>query len=164
MGKLTEYLKTEGPTLKAEKAKRQQVLKEWLDSLNELFHQIRAWLEASDPDNLIEKTIEQVPGTELAFGEYDVPVLKLNLVDRIVRFKPVARYMAAMVRPPGEDKPVKTQGGVELRGLGGRGYYLFRLPDGKWYIQSEAENLRVSGNDVSPLDAERLEAAVRESL
>jgi hypothetical protein len=164
MGVLTEYLKTEGPTLKAEKAKRQQVLKDWLDSLRELFAQIQEWLKASDPDNLIEQKIEYVPGKELAFGEYQVPVLKLNLVDRGVWFIPVARFMASMVRPPGHETPIRAQGAVELRGLGGRGYYLFRLPDGTWSIQSEAENLNVKGNNVTPLDAERLEAAVKESF
>jgi hypothetical protein len=164
MGALAEYLRKEGPTIKAEKAKRQQVLKEWIDSLNELFRQIQDWLKASDPENLIEQSIEHVPGRELALGEHQVPVLKLSLVDRTVQIVPVARFMAAMIKPPGNDKPVRTQGGVELRGLGGRDYYLFRLSDGKWYIQSEAKNFNVTGTDVSPLDAERLEAAIRESL
>jgi hypothetical protein len=164
MGALAEYLKKEGPTIKAEKAKRQQVLKEWLDSLNELFQQIQDWLKASDPETLIEQSIEDVPGKELAFGEHRVPVLKLNLVDRTVQIVPVARFMAAMIKPPGNDKPVRAQGGVELRGLGGRGYYLFRLPDGKWCIQSETKNFNVTGTDVSLLDAERLEAAVKDSL
>src|SRR5436309_1876921 len=130
MGVLAEYLKTEGATIKAEKAKRREVLREWLASLNDLFREIQEWLKACDPDNLIEQCIEQVPGKELAFGEYQVPVLKLTLVDRSARFEPVARFMAALIRPPGSEKPVRAQGGVELRGLGGRGYYLFRLPDG----------------------------------
>ncbi len=164
MGALAEYLKTEGSSLKAEKAKRQQVLQDWIASLNELFGQIQEWVRRSDPENLIEQSIEQVPGKELAFGEYQVPVLKLSLVDRVARFIPLARFMAAMVHPPGQDNSVRAQGCVELRGLGGRGYYLFRLADGRWYIQSEAENLNVKGNNVSLLDAERLEAAVRESL
>jgi hypothetical protein len=48
--------------------------------------------------------------------------------------------------------------------LGGADYYLFRLPDGKWYIQSRAENLNVSGNDVVPIDRDQFETAVRKSL
>src|SRR4051812_828232 len=104
MGVLAEYLRTEGSALKAQKAKRLEELSEWLESLNALYRQIKEWLVACDPDNLIEKSIEQVPGRELAFGEHQVPVLKLSLVDHSVRLVPVARYMAALVRPPGRDK------------------------------------------------------------
>jgi hypothetical protein len=49
MGVLAEYLKAEGTTIKAERAKRQKVLKEWVDSLNELFRQIQEWLSLSGP-------------------------------------------------------------------------------------------------------------------
>jgi hypothetical protein len=94
---------------------------------------MQAWLTACDPENPIERTVEQVPGRELAFVAHQVSVLKLTLVDRSVQFEPVARYMAAMVRPPGQDAPVRVEGGVQLRGLGGRGCYLFRLPGGNWY-------------------------------
>jgi hypothetical protein len=164
MGVLAEYLKTEGATIRAEKARREQVLREWLGSLEELFTQIQEWLQLCDPDNLIEKTVERTSGKELAFGEYKVPVLKLSLVDRTARFEPLARYMLATVKRPGDTEIIRAQGAVELQGLAGRAYYLFRLSDGKWYIQNEAVNLRASGNDVVPLDAERLEAAVRDAL
>ena len=145
------------------KGKRRAILSDWLDSLNALHRQMLDWLKACDPENLIDRTIEQVPGRELAFSDYQVPVLKLTLVDRSVHVQAVARFMAAM-RPPGADTPVRVQGGVELRGLGGRDCYLFLLSDGKWYLQKEFENLRTSGNDVVPLNAERFEAVVRESL
>jgi hypothetical protein len=164
MGVLAEYLKTEADQLKAEKAKRRAVVRDWVGALNELYGQIQEWLTVCDPENLIERAVEQVPGREPAFGAHQVPVLKLTLVDRSVQFEPVARYMAAMVRPPGQDTPVRVEGGVQLRGLGGRACYLFRLPDGKWYIQKEFENLRTNGNDVVPLDADRFEAVVRESF
>lgn len=164
MGVLAEYLKTEAEHLKAEKVQRRAVLREWLDSLNALYRQMEEWLVACDPESLIDRAVEQSPGQELAFGDYQVPVLKLTLVDRSVQFEPMARYMASTVRPPGHDSPVRVQGCVQLRGLGGRTCYLFRLSDGKWYIQKEFENLRVTGNDVVPLDADRFEAVVRESF
>lgn len=163
MGVLAEYLRTEGATIKAEKAKRRQVLQEWTDSLTELFRQIQEWLRACDPGGLIEQRIEQTDGKELAFGEYQVPVLKLNLVDRSAQFVPVARYMLATIKLPGHEKAIRTQGVVELRGLGGRTYYLFRGTD-QWYIQSEAQNLRVDGNDVELLTPDRLESAIRYTL
>ena len=164
MGVLAVYLRTEAEQLKAEKVKRRAVVREWVDSLNDLYRQVQEWLTSCDPENLIDRTIEQTPGRELAFGDYQVPVLKMTLVDRSVRFEPVARFMAATVRPPGQDAPTRVQGGVQLRGLGGRTCYLFHLSDGKWYIQKEFENLRTSGNDIVLLDADRFEAVVRESL
>jgi hypothetical protein len=164
MGVLAEYLKTESEALKAEKAKRRALLREWVDSLNGLYDQMQRWLAACDPENLIERVIEQIPGPELAFGNYTVPVLRLTLVDRSIQFEPMARFMAATVRRPGQQTPERVQGGVQLRGLGGRTCYLFRLSDGNWYIQKEFENLRAGGNDVVPLDADRFEAVVRESF
>ena len=164
MGVLTEYLKTEAEYLKAEKAKRRAELKDWVDSLNALFTQFQEWLAVCDPENLIDRTIESASGQDLSLGEHQVPVLKLSLGDRSIRFLPRARFVAALVRSPGQDKPVRAHGMVELRGLGGPAYYLFRLSDGKWYIQSQAENLRATGNDVTPIDRDRFEAAVREAL
>lgn len=167
MGVLAEYLKTESEQLKKDKLRRGEILQEWLDALGGLYGQIQEWLAVCDPEGLIDRTIEHKPGEELAFGDYQVPVLKLTLVDRIVRFLPVARFMAATVRQPGQPTPVRVQGGVELRGRGMRICYLFRLPDGtdeKWYIQKEFENLNVSGNDVVQLNADRFEAVLREAF
>lgn len=164
MGVLAEYLKTESERLKADKADRRARLREWIDALNSLYDQMRRWLVACDPEGLIEYTIEQTSGPELTFGNYTVPVLKLTLVERSVQFEPLARFMATTVRRPGQQAAERVQGGVQLRGLGGRTCYLFRLADGNWYIQKEFENLRASGNDVVPLDADRFEAVVRESF
>jgi hypothetical protein len=163
MGVLTEYLKTEADQLRAEKAKRQAEAKEWIDSLNQLFAQFQDWLRTSDPENLIDRAVEQAPGWDPAFGDHQVPVLKLSLLDRSVRFVPKARFVASSVRSPGQSEPVRAQGLIELRGLGGPDYYLFRLPDGKWYIQSRADYLRPT-DDVAPLDKDRFEAAVRDAL
>ena len=82
MGVLAEYLRTEAEQLKAEKVKRRAVVREWVDSLNDLYRQVQEWLTSCDPENLIDRTIEQTPGRELAFGDYQVPVLKMTLVDR----------------------------------------------------------------------------------
>jgi|GEM_PF-976623 len=164
MGVLAEFLRTESEHLKADKAHRRRVLREWLDSLNVLYRQMKAWLTACDPESLIDQSIEEVPGPERAFGDYRLPILKLTLVDRSVFFEPVARNMAAKARAPGEDAAVRVQGGIQVRGFGGPVCYLFRLADGEWYIQKEYENLRVGGNDVVPLDSERFEILVRKSF
>ncbi|WP_148087563.1 hypothetical protein [Gemmata obscuriglobus] len=95
-----------------------------------MYRQLQEWLTVCDPENLIDRTIEKIPGEELAFGDYQVPVLKLALVDRIVRFLPMARFVAATIRLPGQATPVRAQGGVQLRGLGMRTCYLFRAGSG----------------------------------
>lgn len=164
MGVLAEFLRTESKQLKADKVHRREILQDWLDSLNSLFHQMGEWLTSCDPEALIDRSIEEVPGPELAFGDYRVPVLKLTLVDRSVSFEPVARNLAAKARAPGQENPTRVQGGVHVRGLGGSGCYLFRLPDHEWYIQKEFENRRVAGNDVVPLDSERFEVLVRKAF
>jgi hypothetical protein len=159
MGKLAEYLKTEGGKLRAEKAKRQVAVREWVGALDSLFRQIESWLAASDPDGLIERTRESVVEFDPALGEYEMPVLRISLGDWTVRIKPRARYVAATVLPPGQEKPVRAHGLVETRNMVGAGYYLFQLPDGKWYIQSEAGPM-APDNRVELFDPERFEAAM----
>ena len=164
MGVLAEFLRTESEHLKADKVHRREMLRDWLDSLNSLFQQIEVWLTSCDPESLIDRSIEQIPGPELAFGDYRLPVLKLTLVDRSVSFEPVARNLAAKARAPGQENATRVQGGVHVRGFGGSGCYLFRLANNEWYIQKEFENLRVAGNDVVPLDSERFEVLVRKAF
>ncbi len=164
MGVLAEFLRTESEHLKADKVRRSEILREWLASLKALFHQMEVWLISCDPERLIDRTVEEVTGTELAFGNYRLPVLKLTLVDRSVSFEPVARNLAAKARAPGQENPTRVQGGVYVRWVGGSGCYLFRLADGRWYMQKEFENLRIVGNDVVPLDLERFEVLVRKAF
>ena len=164
MGVLAEFLRTESEHLKADKVQRREILREWLDSLTSLYRQMEEWLTACDPDSLIDRSIEEVPGPELAFGDYRLPILKLTLVDRSVFFEPVARNMAAKAKAPGEEMPARVRGGIQVRGFGGRVCYLFRLADGQWYIQKEFENLRIAGSDVVPLDSERFEVLVRKAF
>jgi hypothetical protein len=164
MGVLAEYLRTESEQLKADKIRRRDLLQDWLASLNALFQQMETWLISCDPERLIDRTIEEIPGPELVYGDYRLPVWKLTLVDRSVTFEPVARNMAAKARAPGQELATRVHGGIQVRGFGGRVSYLFRLADGQWYMQKEFENLRVVGNDVVPLDSERFEILVRKAF
>ena len=164
MGVLTEYLKSEAESLRAEKAKSRAEAQEWVDSLNGLFAQFQEWLAACDPEGLIDRSIESIRGSDPSLGEHQVPVLKLSIGNRIVRFVPRARFSIAQVRPDGHDKPIRAQGLMELQSLGDPEYHLYRLPDGKWYIQSRAEYFDITSNVVHPIDRDRFEAAVRKSL
>lgn len=163
MGVLAEYLKNESGALKTAKEVKAKSLSEWKRSLDELFALIERWLDQCDPEGLIERDRERVEGREITFGEYTLPALKLALVESVVRIEPVARHMAALVLPPGGEKPVWCDGAVQVRGNGARSAFLFRLGT-EWFIQKGWENLRTAGNEVVPLTAERLEAVIREAL
>lgn len=165
MGKLAEYLKKEGGTIRAAKARREAEIAHWTGALNALYAQLKVWLSASDPEGLLEYAVESVPGKDPALGEHQVPVLKITAGDRTVLVVPRARYTISTVRRPGQEKAERAHGMVELQDdVGVRHYYLFQLADGTWYIQSEAQRLRRDDNPVDPLDAERFETAVWDAL
>ena len=160
MGPLAEYLKNEAETIRKEKGRRQAALKEWMDLLDGLFRQIDNWLAACDPDGLLDRTTDSIAISDPAIGEYEAPLRRIEVANKLIEIVPKARYVAASIRPPGSDKPIRAHGLVELRESGITCYYLFQLPGGKWYIQNEARNLRESDNAVDLLDAERFEAAL----
>jgi hypothetical protein len=163
MGKLRELLAAEADKFRSEKTKRQQALSEWMGLLNNLFNQMDVWLKSSDPDGLIEATAETQILNDPALGEYKAPTRRITLGEKSVAVVPAARYVTFSVRPPGAEKSVRAHGMVEIRTLGWASYYLFQLPDGKWYIRP-AQNLRESDNSVEPLDADRFEAALASLL
>lgn len=167
MGKLRDLLATEAEKFRSEKAKRQQTLSEWMGLLNGLFNQIDTWLQASDPDGLLEVSAEIVTINDPALGEYKVPIRRITLGDKSVEIVPRARYVLASILPVGEsDKPVRAQGLVEIRALSWASYYLYQLPEGNWFIQSVSQYLqeRNSINTVRRLDADRFEAALASLL
>lgn len=163
MGKLRELLTAEAERFRTEKSKRQQTLNEWLGLLNDLFGQIDGWLKASDPGGLLDVTADTMVINDPALGEYKAPIRRIALGDKAVEIIPRARYVVASIRPPGEP-PVRAHGLVEIRSRGWPSYNLYQLPGGHWYIYDLSKNLRESGNDVEPLDAERLEAALASLL
>lgn len=160
MGKLAEYLRTEADTIRATKAKHKAAVDDWCARLDALYGQMREWLTASDPDGLLEHFIEEVAANDPALGYYMVHVLKIRLDDRTVEVLPTARYVAARIRPAGQDLFIRPHGLVELKGRFGNVYYLYQSPDGTWYIQSEMEAMSRDGSVVERLDRDRFEAAV----
>jgi hypothetical protein len=160
MGSFAKFLKTEAETIRVEKAKRKAALKEWLDLLNGLFQQVDQWLANCDPDGLLDQTTETITISDPALGEYKAPMRRIEVRNKLIEIVPKARYVAASIKPPSSDKPIRAHGLVEIRESGFTRYYLFQLPGGKWYIQNEVRNLRESDNAVEPLDEERFEAAL----
>lgn len=164
MGKLRELLQTEAERYRAEKAKRQQTLKEWSSLLNDLFTKIDSWLKASDPEGLLEVVADTVTINDPALGEYQAPMRRIKLGDSSVEIVPRARYVIASIQPPGE-MPVRAHGLVEIRLRGWPNYSLYQLPGARWFIYDTARNLSaVDANPVETLDADRFEAALASLL
>ena len=164
MGVLADRLQKQSESLKKRKEELQAQLKDWNDSLRNLYRQIEDWLNDCDPENLIERSIDLVSGKDPSFGEHQVPALKLKLVDDTIRFEPLSRNLAAFVKRSELSAEEKVAGAVELIGLGGRTYYLFQLSDQHWYVQSGYEKFRRTGSTVVPLTRELFERIVQETF
>jgi hypothetical protein len=162
MGKLRDLLKAEGDRYRSEKAKRQQVLKEWLDQLESMFAQIDAWLKASDPDGLLDVVAETGTINDPALGEYKAPMRRITLGEKSVEIIPRARFVMASIKPPGEP-PVRAQGLVDIRSVGGTDYNLYLSPGGRWYIRDVFHDPEDDSDD-EPLHAEQFEAALARLL
>jgi hypothetical protein len=160
MGKLTEYLKAEADTIRAGRERRRAAVAEWLGILNNLFVRIDGWLDASDPDRLLDRTAPSADLWDPALGHYTAPTRRITVGDKVVEVVPKARYIAWPIRPPGSDKVARANGLVELRDPIGSVVYLFQLPGDRWFIKADAANINVSENAVEPLDRERFEAAL----
>jgi hypothetical protein len=164
MGKLRELLTTEAAKFRSEKQKRQHALDEWLGLLNDLFNQLDSWLQASDPEGLLEVTSETLTIDDPALGEYKAPTRRITLGKTSVEVVPRARYVIASIQPPGE-QPVRAHGLVEIRSRGWASHRLYQLPGGRWFIYDLSRPMSgVEANPVEPLDADRFEAAIASQL
>ena len=136
MGKLAEFVKSDGERIAKKRDARQKEIAEWKDAVTELFRQMDGWLAASDPDKrVLDWAAIDVPVNEPRLGEYTAPGRRVTLGDQTVRIIPRARHVATTVRPGPAADVVQATGLVELQEPGGLNYYVFRLPTG-WYIQS----------------------------
>lgn len=82
---------------------------EWLLAINRLFEQIREWLKASDPDELIEIVPYVVQRVEKPLGIYDAPAMKVRLGAAEVSIVPVGRFSV---------RPLPAQVALALEGEG----------------------------------------------
>lgn len=155
----------EADTFRAEKAKRKQVVDEWLGMLGDLFANIDNWLQASDPEGLLDVTKAVSQLNDPALGEYTAPIRRIVLGKREVEIVPRARYVISAVKPRGAEKPERAHGLVEIRSRDWATHSLYQLPNQGWFIRSTADNMNQSGDNlVEPLDAEHFEDALASVL
>lgn len=160
MGKLTEYLKAEANTIRQRRTERRLQLEEWLDILNDLYTRIDRWLDASDPDKLLERSAPEIEAWDGTLGTYRAPTRRITVEDRTVEIVPKTRLSRWSILLPGSNSVVQGHGLVELRSPGASTVYLFQRHPKDWFIKTDAGDLSVPANKVEPLDAERFEAAL----
>jgi hypothetical protein len=179
MGVLTEYVRKEVDQIRAEMARRKELLDEWLAAISKLYDQLEQWIADADGGvgilGVNRRTTTQFT-SEPRLGHYEVPVMWVTfggaIGSREAVIVPKSRYVSFVIHPPGRE-PCRADGLVEIQqGAHSRSsfpeYYLFRLksPGGdEWFIRSvNAWNADPNDIKVEPLDRDRFEAAMLQVL
>jgi hypothetical protein len=114
--KLTEFLRArKGPPPNREQRD------EWLEAIEKLYDQIRAWLSEAMAEGLVDYKIGDTAITEGTLGTYDAPVLQLFFGERMVSVRPVGRFVVA------------AKGRIDML-LGPNKAMMVRDSDGTWKI------------------------------
>lgn len=171
MGVLTEYLKREAGHIRAELARSEESLIEWLGAVAKLYDVLEGWVQQVD-DGLgllgVSRGATKEFVSEPRLGNYDAPVMWVVLgakmgAARKVWIVPKARYVSSTIHPPGRE-PRRADGIVQIKDGSSPEYYLFRWKGAdadEWFIRSVADwNADPSDNRVDPLDRDRFETAM----
>jgi hypothetical protein len=175
MGVLTEYVRKEADQIRAELARRKELLDEWLTAISKLYDLLEGWIREADGGLGLLGTNRRTTTefiSEPRLGHYDVNLMWVTfggaIGNRQAILAPKARYTSFVIQPPGRE-PRRADGVIEIQsGYHNRSsfpeYYLFRLKtDGgdEWFIRSvNAWNADPNDITVEPLDRERFEAAM----
>ena len=175
MGVLTEFVKSEAAHLRGELDRRAGERERWQEAILRLNEQLSQWVKDADSNHgllAVSPTIE-FTRQEALLGVYSINGISVTLGGRLngrsADVIPRARYVAASIKPPGEESR-RADGMVEIKGDAGAEYYLFRraepsLDQDRWFIQSADEwNSDTGYGRVDPLNRESFEAAILQIL
>jgi len=179
MGVLTEYVRKEVDQIRAESARRKELLDEWLAAISKLYEQLEVWtLDADGGLGILgcnRSTTKQFI-SEPRLGNYEAQVMWITFGgafgNRSAMLVPKSRFVSSVIQPPGSPSR-RADGIVEISsGLTNRTsvaeYYLFRLKadaGDEWFIRSvSAWNASPSDSTVEPLDRDRFEVAMLQVL
>lgn len=114
MSVLADYLAGEAVHLRAEAEQRKAAKLDWQRAMQDLVHQMIAWLTAADPEQLL-----RLRQTDNLIEDYDVGrhVLKgltITLGRNTVRVVPYPLPVVGVIQPPGEAAPRRIDGRVDL--------------------------------------------------
>jgi hypothetical protein len=174
MGVLAEYVRKEADHLRAEAARRKELLDEWLAAVSKLYEQLEKWIREADGELGIlsfNRSQTQDSISEPRLGNYVANQVHVNfggaIGNRRAIVVPKARFVSAVIQPVGRE-PRRADGMVEIRDGSMAEFYLFRWKTesgDEWYIRSVASwNAKPGDNTVDPLDRDRFEAAILQVL
>jgi hypothetical protein len=157
---LKEFLESEAEKLRSEQAEALTKREEWIASVGRLVARIKDWLGQADTKRIL--MIDETPLRigERGLGTYEIPALTIGMGTREVRFKPVARFVAAPLRETGRMPVPRAYGRVDLTNGLDR-YMIFRTwkePDDRWTIIQE------NGPLMEPFDQDSFESAFQSLL
>jgi hypothetical protein len=92
MSDLAEFFRKKKEGVAPLESRKEEILKEWLEALNSLIHQLERWLEPALGEGL-KIELDQKEITEYDLGTYSAPALKISFGSRMVRVEPVARFI-----------------------------------------------------------------------
>jgi hypothetical protein len=98
---LKEYLAGEAEKLRTEQSEGMQKRHEWIAAVDRLLAQIKDWLQQADEGRILMIQEASFPISEQGIGTYEITSLTMGVGTREVRVKPVARFVAAPLRPNG---------------------------------------------------------------
>jgi hypothetical protein len=113
-----------------------EMIRDWQESVERLFAQIRTWLDEADPDGLIGIDEIRTDIREPYLGRYLMPKLQLSILDQVIGIIPKARNAIGHATPRLYATPEKAQGRVDMTDELRR-YILYRfIEDGQdvWNI------------------------------
>jgi hypothetical protein len=124
-----DFLRQQAEKHQAEVSAGKATVDEWRAAIERLFGQLRAWLQESDPEGLIEIKEGQQDITEPGLGRYRIPRLDLRAFGKWIGIIPKARGTVRTAHPPQKAAPERAIGRVDITDELRR-YVLYRFQEG----------------------------------
>lgn len=137
----SELLVQQRETYKAESAKNQEMIQEWLQAIDKLLEQICGWLEAADPERILQVEKDNTEMHEPNLGHYLAPRLIIRAFGKRIGIIPKARKTVGTARPPRPGAPAHATGRVDITDEIRR-YVLYRFDgedDNSWFIENPSD-------------------------
>ena len=134
----SELLLQQRESYKEESAKNREMIQEWVQAIDRLFAQLCTWLEAADPERILQVEKDNTEVHEPNLGHYLAPRLIIRAFGKRIGIIPKARKTVGTARPPRPGAPALATGRVDITDEIRR-YVLYRFEgeeDGSWFVES----------------------------
>lgn len=118
MTAITEFLRRQKETDSPHRRAQRQ--KEWLDAVEDLLRQVRAWLAKAQREKLVKIHLDKIKITEENLGTYPAPCLVLTAAGKTVKVKPIGSTI------------IGADGRVDMESTNGTFMFLYVAGQHKW--------------------------------